>query len=82
MRPGNSQLLVVAGAVGDELGEQAGEGFGDRGGRVAEADVHLAVVVAGDVAEGQAEDAAEWLGVEQHEAGGGADPDGAWSSVR
>ena len=43
---------------------------------MAEADVHLAVVAAGDVAGGQAEDAAEWLGVEQHEAGGGADPDG------
>ena len=43
---------------------------------MAEADVHLAVVAVGDVADGQAEDAAEWLGVEQHEAGGSADPDG------
>ena len=53
--------------------EQVGEGFGDGRGRVAEANLGLPVVM-GDVAGGQAEDAAERLGVEQHEAGDGPDP--------
>jgi len=73
---GDQPVAGGGGAVGDELEEQAGEGFGDGGGRVAEMDVHLAVVAAGDVAGGQADEAAEWLGVQEHEAGDGADSGG------
>ena len=40
---------------------------------MAEADVYLPIVAAGDVGDGQAQDAAERLGVKQHEAGGGPD---------
>src|SRR5437764_4258095 len=58
----------------DLLVEQGGEGLGDGCGRVAEADPGVPVLVVGDVAGGQAQDAAEWLGVEQHEAGDGPDP--------
>ena len=64
--------MVVAG--GGELVQQRAEGSGDGAGRVAEPQPGLAVVVEGQVGGGQPQDAAERLGVEQHQAGGGAGP--------
>ena len=65
-------------AAGGELVQQRVERRGDGAGRVAEPQPGLAVVVAGEVAGGQPQDAAERLGVEQHQAGGGAGPDRRW----
>jgi hypothetical protein len=65
--------MVVAG--GGEVVQQRAERGGDGAGRVAEPQPGLAGVVAGQVGGGQPQDAAERLGVEQHQAGGGAGPD-------
>jgi hypothetical protein len=65
--------VVVAG--GDELVQQGIEGGGDGAGRVAEVQPGLPAVIAGQVTDGQVQDAAERLGIQQHQAGGGAGPD-------
>ena len=65
--------VVVAG--GGELVQQRAERRRDGAGRVAEPQPGLAVVAAGQVGGGEPQDAAERLGVEQHQARGGAGPD-------
>jgi len=65
--------VVVAG--GGELVQQRVEGGGDGAWRVAEPEPGLAVLVAGEIADRQPQDAGERLGVEQQQARGGARPD-------
>src|SRR4029453_8175017 len=67
-------------ALGGGLQQQGGERLGHRGGWLAEADEDLPVGGAGDVVDGQADDAGGWLGEQQHQAGGHAGAQGrSWS---
>src|SRR6516164_5302236 len=70
--PAGEQPGTAGRGAGGEFVEQAGEGLGDGAGWVAEAQEQVTAVAVGEGAGGQVEDAGEWLGVEQHEAGGGA----------
>jgi hypothetical protein len=63
------------GDLEDELVQQLVEGGGDGAGRVAEPEPGLAVLVAGEIAGRQPQDAGERLGVGQQQARGGARPD-------
>ena len=57
-----------------QLEEQAGEGLGDRDGRVAEPQEQLPVLI-GDVVDGEADDAGDRLGEQQQQAGRGPGAD-------
>src|SRR6266545_1578312 len=59
-------------ALGGGLQQQGGERLGHRGGGLAEADEDLPVGGAGDVVDGQPDDAGGRLGEQQHQAGGHA----------
>src|ERR1019366_5010205 len=71
-RPGNSSLLVGLVAVvrfdrdvvADNLGERAGDWYW----RISESDEHLVTVV-DDVVDGEPNDPAQWLGVQQNQQG-------------
>jgi magnesium transporter len=63
-------LEVVA--LGCGLQQQRGKRLRHWGGGLAEPDGDLPVVGAGDVVDGQADDAGGWLGEQQHQAGGHA----------
>ena len=60
----SGQVRPVRDVVGDNVGERAG----DRYGRISEADEHL-VTVADDVVDGEPNDPAQWLGVQQDQQG-------------
>lgn len=71
--------LLPGPGFGGQAQQHAGEGLWDRGGRVAEPDEDLGLIVVRDVVGGELDEAAGGLGVEQHQAG--RDPDLQWRGL-